>query len=275
LATAGVLAGVMLILAPQALAGTEIITISGVVQKYAGNPNLGATGNLDFFGVPASSLLGDAFSESFTYTSGKGTNLSSGGVYWFDGSGTDTPTSVVVTIGAYSVAFAGDEHGFIEFEPGADDTAYIGAVHDTGAITQTADVFITNSPTQFLNEPGISQPNGTYALSSVGTPYFYFNPTFDTSSKSDLYDAVATQISFATGVPEPGAWTLILTGLAGAGAALRARRKRDVAPPEGDALSRLQPWAALSSDSSFVRPRSDRLTVPVAEKPAFLPSSPT
>ena len=214
-----------------ALAGTEFITLSGVLKTYPHNPNFGASGNLRFFGVAPSSLLGDDFTETFTFTSGKGTNLSSGDSTYFDGSGADTPTAVTVTIGSHSVTFDGDHHGFIDFQDGATDSASIGAAHDTGSVLEDATSFITNSPTTFLKARGIFQPAGSYALSTSGSPYFYFDPSSDTSSKSDLYDALVDKITFTPGVPEPSDWVLMLSGFIVAGMALR--RKRGPTPAVG------------------------------------------
>ena len=204
----------------------SLLQLSGVLQTDPHNRNLGATGSLGFFGVAPSSLLGDAFTETFTFTSGKGTNLSMGNTSYFDGDETNTPTSVTVTIGSHSVSFPGDHHGFIDFQDGATDSIYIGAAHDTGSILENADGFITNSSTVFLTAPGIFQPSGSFLLSLSGSPYFYFDPSSDTSSKSDSYDANMTRVTFVAGAPEPASWALMLVGLGAAGVALRSSRRQ-------------------------------------------------
>jgi len=218
-----------LFVAGQASATVHHLTYSGVVTSA-----LDSTGE---FGAGAS-LVGMSFVAKVTYDDAKLGATFSGGAYYDDyfGDGAANPVTATIMLNGVTRSF-GATSGY---DSRLDRALQAGCVSDcTDASFQqhAEDRYTVNGlyTLNYINLGGMSS-DGTLSGLAHTAPDFT-NPPIDLYAYVNLFEqdiftlasrhsaAVGVRIDSVTGgVPEPGAWALMLIGFGGVGSLLRRRR---------------------------------------------------
>ncbi len=226
---ASCVAAASLALAGHASATVHHLTYSGVVTSALDITNE--------FG-PGATLIGSAFTALVTYDDAKPGATYTGGVYYDDyrGSGVNNPLSVTTMFNGVTRTFGLTEG----YDSRVDRTLQpncLSGCTDADFQQHAEDRYTQGnlSTLNYINLGGFSS-DGTISGLAHTAPNFT-NPPVDlyaylTVNEQDIFTlasrhsaSMSVRIdSVSGGVPEPGAWALMLMGFGGVGALLRRRR---------------------------------------------------
>jgi hypothetical protein len=196
-----------------------------VITTYQGVAN--GVDTAGFFGTPGADLTGEAFTAVYTLDLASSTNFKSPPGAFDDDFQYGFGSSSLTIGGATTVSPWVEEYRYItnsyQYIYGWSNLAsYAGYIEfETGIIGSS-----------LLNSVDLAQPL-IYKIvdgdGSSGFGYFTGQDRYGNSSNIGLSTEQVEVTTNAIAVPEPAAWTLMLTGFLGAGAALRGARRRRAA----------------------------------------------
>ena len=245
---------VVMTAADQAGAAVTVFRWSGYVE---GGTDTGVYlpggGNLTGLKFTYTAVVNDDIRTPFDYqTAGVISDIYGGSVY---GAGAPSPVSGVMTINGVSSLVTGDYFGQQTNQINASNTwgnGHYRLVESrtdsidpvTGELSET-DLYVIDTlgllPISWdYHDPASFSLATTGAILTangggvVGVTRAYVSRP-DGSIAQAQADVVTTRLTISSGVPEPAAWTLMLTGIGGLGACLRARRRRPFRPARPEA----------------------------------------
>ena len=222
-----------------ALAGQASATVHNLTYKGTVTSALDLTAE---FG--AGPLVGKAFTAHVVYDDAKAGTTHTGGVYYdtYHGDGAANPVTATILLNGFTRSFgatSGQDYRL-------DRTLQPGCMFSctSAEFQQNAEDRFTLNGLYTLNYINLGGSSSNGGLSGIAhTAPNYTNPPIDLYAfmsfrQQDIftldyrhYADVGVKIDSVTGgVPEPGAWALMLTGFGGMGALLRRRRAAAFAP---------------------------------------------
>lgn len=217
------------------LAGQASATVHNLVYTGTVTEALDLTGE---FGVGAN-LVGMAFIAHVTYDDAKPGAGHIGGA-WYDyytGDGAANPVTATILLNGVTMSFGATDGTDLR----EDRSLLPGCTLDctTGSFEQSAEDRFTENNLYTLNyvNLGGSTSDGTISGLAHTAPNFtnppvdlfgfvnVFQQDVDTLETTKWAEVSVKIDSVSGGVPEPAAWSLMLVGFGGLGAALRARRR--------------------------------------------------
>jgi hypothetical protein len=202
-----------------AQAAVIVTTYTGVVAD--------GVDTVGFFGTPGADLAGEAFTAVYTLDTASSTNFKSPPGAFDDDFQYGLGTSSLTIGGATIVSPWVEEYRYI-----ANSSQYIygwtNLYNYAGSIEFETGIIGSS----LLNSVDLAQPLSYKIVDgdgSSGFGYFTGKDPYGNSSNIGLSTEQVEVTTDAIAVPEPAAWTLMLTGFLGAGAALRGARRRRAA----------------------------------------------
>jgi hypothetical protein len=202
--------------APEAQATVVVTTYQGVVAD--GFDTAG------FFGTPGADLTGEAFTAVYTLDLATSTNFKSPPGAFVDNFQYGFGSSSLTIGGATIVSPWVEEYRYI-----ANSSQYIYGWSNLDNYAGSIEFQTGIIGSSLLNSVELTQPLSYKIVDgdgSTGFGHFTGTDRYGNSSNIGLSTEQVEVTTDAIAVPEPTAWTLMLTGFLGAGAALRGLRRR-------------------------------------------------